>query len=203
MSSSGMPPSSGSPSSPSSSRGSVRPSPLAAASFIALGSEGRDLAPALVSARKAVPQPSGAIVFASGSWGEAGGATVEALRSELGDLPIVLASSTGVLTERAEHEGGAALSGIIWSGGSVTPLLVPAKTPNGRTGGVLVQQIAAALGDAGGTVVLMPQPQGFSQETLRELAPFAPHTTVIGGGTLPGGAWLRSAWAKRSSQETS
>ena len=61
----------------------------------------------------------------------------------------------------------------------------------------MVQQIAAALGDAGGTVrAHAVNPRAFSQETLRELAPFAPHTTVIGGGTLPGGAWLAAPGQK-------
>ena len=41
----------------------------------------------------------------------------------------------------------------------------------------------------------MAQPQGFSHEPSRA-GPFRPHATVIGGGTLPGGAWTRSAWAK-------
>jgi len=53
--------------------------------------------------REQVPIPTAAVVFAAGPLAEMGGKTLSALRAELGNIPIVLASSTGVLTERAEQ----------------------------------------------------------------------------------------------------
>jgi small ligand-binding sensory domain FIST len=119
-----------------------------------------------------------------------GDKTLSALRAELGDIPIVLASSTGVLTERAEQVGTSALSGIVWGGGSITPIFVPPKTASDAISAALAQQVSAALGDAAGTVILMAQPQGFAPHTLDDLARFSAHASVIGGGTLPGGAWI-------------
>jgi small ligand-binding sensory domain FIST len=105
---------------------------------------------------------------------------------------MVLGSSPGVLTERAEHEGGSAVSGLVWSGGTATPMFVPPKTATDGIGAKLAHQVATALGDASGTVMLLAQPQGFSPRTLDELGRFAAHATVLGGGTLPGGAWVCS-----------
>jgi small ligand-binding sensory domain FIST len=119
-----------------------------------------------------------------------GDKTLAALQAELGDIPLVLGSSTGVLTERAEQEGASAVSGLVWGGGSVTPLFIPPKTASDEISTALAQQVSAALGDAAGTVVLMAQPQGFAPHTLDDLSRFSAHATVIGAGTLPGGAWL-------------
>src|SRR5262245_6117020 len=179
------------PSTPPGGSRSQRPTPVPhAASFCALGSESATLAGAIREAHASVPVPTGVIVFASGSAAEMAESTLLALRSELGDIPMVLGSSPGVLTERAEHEGVSAIAGLVWSGGTVTPMFVPPKTATDQIGPKLAQQVATALGDASGTVVLLAQPQGFSPHTLDELARFSAHATVIGAGTLPpGGAW--------------
>jgi small ligand-binding sensory domain FIST len=172
---------------------SQRPaSVLAAASFCVLGSDPHAIGGALEEVKAAVPIPTAALVFAAGPLAEMGDKTLSALRAELGDIPIMLASSTGVLTERAEHEGASALSGIVWGGGAITPLFVPPKTATDEIGAALAQQVSAALGDAAGTVILMAQPQGFAPHSLDDLGRFSAHATVIGGGTLPGGAWIAS-----------
>jgi small ligand-binding sensory domain FIST len=177
---------------PAGSRSQRPPSVLAAASFCVLGSDPQSISGALGDVRAAVPLPTAAVVFAAGPLAEMGDKTLSALRSELGDIPIVLASSTGVLTERAEHEGASAVSGLVWAGGAITPIFVPPKTASDEIATALAQQVSAALGDAAGTVILMAQPQGFAPHTLDELAKFSAHATVIGAGTLPGGAWLTS-----------
>jgi len=121
-----------------------------------------------------------------------GDKTLLLLREQFGDIPIVLGSSPGVLTERAEHEGTSALSGLVWRGGGVMPIFVSPKTAIDEIGSKVAKQVATALGDAPGTVILLAQPQGFSPHTLDELARFSAHATVIGGGTLPGGAFVCS-----------
>lgn len=175
---------------PAGSRSQRPASVLAAGSFCVLGSDPHAIGGALEEVRAAVPIPSAAIVFAAGPLAEMGDKSLSALRSELGDIPIVLASSTGVLTERAEQEGASAMSGIVWGGGSITPIFVPPKTTTDEITSALAQQVSAALGDAAGTVILMAQPQGFAPHSLDDLARFSAHATVIGGGTLPGGAWI-------------
>jgi len=173
---------------------SQRPaSVLSAASFCVLGSDPQAIGGALADVREQVPLPTAAVVFAAGPLAEMGDKTLSALRAELGNIPIVLASSTGVLTERAEQEGASAVSGLVWGGGAITPIFVPPKTASDEISTALAQQVSAALGDAAGTVLLMAQPQGFAPHTLDDLARFSAHATVIGGGTLPGGAWITSA----------
>jgi small ligand-binding sensory domain FIST len=169
-----------------------------AASFCALGSDVAAIAGPVREAMASVGAPSGAVFFASGPLSEAGDKTLLALRAELGNIPMILASSPGVLTERAEHEQTSALSGLIWRGGTVSPLFVPPKTATDAIGGMLAQQVAAALGDASGTVFLMAEPQGFSPHALDDLARFGSHAVVLGGGTLPGGAWTSHADRKPS-----
>ncbi len=157
-----------------------------------LGSEAAAIAPAVASARDAVSAPSALVAFASGPLAESGDRTLLSLREQFGDVPMVLGSSPGVLTERAEHEGTSALSGIVWRGGTVTPIFIPSKTGTDEVGPMLAKQVGTALGDAPGTVILLAQPQGFSPHTLDELARFSAYATVVGGGTLPGGAFVCS-----------
>src|SRR5882672_4938950 len=108
---------------------SQRPPPVQrAASFCAVGTEPATLEGALREAHCAVPAPTAAVVFASGPIAEVGNRTLLALRAELGDIPMVLGSSPGVLTERAEHEGVSAVGGLVWSGGTATTMFVPPKT---------------------------------------------------------------------------
>jgi small ligand-binding sensory domain FIST len=175
---------------PAGSRSQRPASVLSASSFCVLGSDPHAIGGALGEVRAAFPTASAALVFAAGPLAEMGDKTLSALRAELGDIPIALASSTGVLTERAEQEGASAVSGIVWGGGSITPIFVPPKTGTDEIGSALAQQVSAALGDAAGTVILMAQPQGFAPHSLDELSRFSAHATVIGGGTLPGGAWI-------------
>ena len=175
---------------PGGSRSQRPASVLAAASFCVLGSDPQAIGGALDEVRAAVPTPTAALIFAAGPLAEMGDKTLAALRAELGDIPIVLGSSTGVLTERAEQEGASAISGLVWGGGAITPLFIPPKTATDEIATALAKQVSAALGDAAGTVVLMAQPQGFAPHTLDDLARFSAHATVIGAGTLPGGAWI-------------
>src|SRR5687768_922027 len=90
---------------PGGSRSQRPASVLAAASFCVLGSDPQAIGGALEEVRAAVPMPTAALIFAAGPLAEMGDKTLSALRAELGDIPIVLGSSTGVLTERAEQEG--------------------------------------------------------------------------------------------------
>ncbi|HKQ70003.1 MAG TPA: FIST C-terminal domain-containing protein [Polyangiaceae bacterium] len=181
---------------------SVRPAPvLGAASFSAMASDPSAIVAAIREARATLTQPSGAVIFASGSLVEAAERTLLVARRELGDIPIILGSSAGVLTERGEHEGSSAVSGLVWQGGVVSPIFVPPRSEKDTAGDILTDRVATALGDASGTVILLAQPQGFSPRTLDSLARFSAHATIIGGGTLPGGAWISMPDQKRLQSE--
>jgi small ligand-binding sensory domain FIST len=163
---------------------------LRASSFAALGSDLSTVRAALDGVRRGAGTLSGAVLFASGQLAEAPVRLLSTVRAELGPIPLVLAASSGVLTERGEHQGASAVSGVAWSGGSVTPIFLPREASAEMIGPGLAEQVRAAIGDAPGTVLLLAQPQAFSSHTLDELGQQVPRATVVGGGTLPAGAFI-------------
>jgi small ligand-binding sensory domain FIST len=164
---------------------------VTAASFGAPVEGAASIGALIDDAKKRLGGADAAIVFASGKVAESAAPALTALTRALGDIPIVLGCTAGVLCERGEYEGVSAMTGLLWKGGTVTPLVVPARTGVEQIGPQLSQQVAAALGDAAGTVVLLAEPQGLAGRTLDELVRCSAHATIVGGGTLPGGAWAR------------
>ena len=139
----------------------------------------------------AVPTPSGSHRFrVGGGRGDGGQARFWRLRAELGDIPMVLGSSTGVLTERAEHEGGSAVSGSSGSGGTATPLFVPPKTAADEIGRRSRSRWPppSVTRRARSCSCAQPKASPLTRSTSWPASAAAP--TVIGGGTLPGGAWI-------------
>jgi small ligand-binding sensory domain FIST len=119
-----------------------------------------------------------------------------AAAAKLGPVPLVLATASGVLTERGEHEGVSAVAGVTWRGGSVAPLFVASDAGPESVGVRLAEQARAALGDTAGTIVLFAQPQSLSTQALIQLSRAAPRATVIGGGTLSRGAFAAAPSGK-------
>lgn len=158
-------------------------------SFCVVSTDLSAVGAALRAARLGTIHPSGAILFASGSLAESPERLLSEAEAELGPIPMALATASGVLTERGEHEGAPAVAGVMWRGGSVVPLFVESRASPEAIGARVAEQTRAALGDASGTVLLLAQPQAFSAHSLDAIARLAPRATVIGGGTLPRGAF--------------
>jgi small ligand-binding sensory domain FIST len=160
---------------------------MQATTFSVLSSDLSGVGAAVREARGA-STPSGAILFASGSMAESAERVLGEAQLALGTTPVVLATASGVLTERGEQEGASALAGLVWRGGSVASLFVGSDARPESVASSLAEQIGAALGERPGTAVLFAQPQACSTRTLQQLGRAAPRVTVIGGGTLPRGA---------------
>lgn len=143
--------------------------------------------PALAS----IPPPAGAILFASGALAETAQETLAAVRDALGPVPALLGTGAGVLTERGEHERTSALSGLVWSGGTASTLIVPADRARRGKAPRVAESIAEALGERPGTVILFVEPD-VTPGTFDSLAESVPYATIVGAGTLPRGAWTLS-----------
>ena len=102
---------------------------------------------------------------------------------------MILGVSPGVLTERGEHKGESAVTGLVWRGGRARCLSIPPETHADKGGEAMAAQIDEALGGGPGTVVLFADAQSFSHHVLDALAPLSHRVAVVGGGTLPGGAF--------------
>jgi small ligand-binding sensory domain FIST len=146
---------------------------------------------ALVQAAR-VSGPTGALLFASGSVGQRAPEVLASLREKLGPIPMTLAVSPGVLTERAELEGKSAVTGLVWRGGFARALSVGPETHADKGGESMARQVDLALEGGPGTVVLFADAENFSHHALDALAAISPRVAVIGGGTLPGGAFSLS-----------
>jgi small ligand-binding sensory domain FIST len=131
---------------------------------------------ALTTVRAEVHNPSAGLVFISGALTQSLGRVAEVVRSVWRGVPVVIAPAAGVLSERGEIEGGAAASGILWSGGEVSPLALGEDQP-------LAAAAGAALGDQRGTILLFAR-SDFSADSLEGLREAAPRACLFGAGTV-------------------
>jgi small ligand-binding sensory domain FIST len=159
-----------------------------ATSFCATGSDIGAFVAALDPVRRAATPLSGAILFASGQAAREPMRLLEAAQAELGPIPLILGVASGVLTDRGEVEHGSAVAGVCWRGGTVTPVVTSSDAA--EAGAQIAEQARTALGSKAGTLVVLGEPRKFSHHTLDDVAPLGPELTVVGAGTLPGGAYV-------------
>src|SRR5829696_2283545 len=95
---------------------------MAARSFCTMITSADGLLRTLAGARSDVPAPSGGVVFVSGAATQDLETITERVRSVWKGIPTCVVPAAGVLTERGEIEGAAAVSGLVWSGGKVLPV---------------------------------------------------------------------------------
>lgn len=155
-------------------------------------SDTEKIAAALAPALASVANPVGAVLFASGALAETAQATLLAVRSVLGPVPALFGTGAGVLTEQGEHERTSALSGLVWSGGSVNAVIVPHARGARDAVPKIGEALAQALDGHPGTVILLADPEDATPGTFDSLAESVPSATVVGAGTLPRGAYLLS-----------
>jgi small ligand-binding sensory domain FIST len=164
-----------------------------AASFCAVTTEPAAVAEAAMAETISVRQPTGVILFASGAIADRAPEVMDALRAGIGPVPMILGTGAGVLTDRAEHEGKSAVAGLVFRGGGAEALGVPFETPVDEEGRHVAHLVDAALAGGPGTAILLADAQHFSHHVLDALVPLADRIAVVGGGTLPGGAWYAPA----------
>ncbi|MFS8069264.1 MAG: hypothetical protein ACMG6S_23125, partial [Byssovorax sp.] len=133
----------------------------------------------LAAVKSDVPAPSGGLVFVSGAPTQDLGPIADQVRSAWKGVPTCIVPAAGVLTERGEVEGAAAVGGILWSGGKVAPLVVNDGAPQAA----LRDAIVEATAGRSATVILFPR-SDFSPEMLDGLGSAAPGVRLFGAGTV-------------------
>lgn len=142
----------------------------------------------LAAVKTDVAAPSGGLVFVSGAPTQDLGAIADQVRSAWKGVPTCIVPAAGVLTERGEVEGAAAVGGILWSGGKVAPLVVN----DGAHKEALRDAIVEATAGRSATVILFPR-SDFSPEMLDGLGSAAPGVRLFGAGTVGGPALALTA----------
>jgi small ligand-binding sensory domain FIST len=117
---------------------------MAARSFSITATAAVGLSRPLAAARAEVPSPSGGLIFVAGALAQEIDGIAEQVRAAWRNVPVCIVPGAGVLTERGEIEGASAASGILWSGGRVTPFAVG----EAATAGALREAIAGAASGA-------------------------------------------------------
>jgi len=154
---------------------------MAARSFCTNVNSPDQLGAALRETRGSVPAPTGGLVFVTGSLVQHIGAVAARVRSAWKGIPTVVVPAAGVLHERTEIEGMTAASGILWSGGRVTPFAIGDAEETPRRVG---ESIGQALEPRAGTAILFHRPEGFDASLLEGIAATAPSACVFGAGAV-------------------
>jgi small ligand-binding sensory domain FIST len=154
---------------------------MAARSFCTSVTSPDGLSRVLRDTRGAVTSPTGGIVFVTGPLVPHLGALANRIAAAWKGVPTVLVPGAGVLHERAELEGVAAVSGILWSGGQATPFALggPEDSPH-----ELGESIGRALGARPTSALVFHRAEGFDATLLEGLAKVAPSACVFGAGTV-------------------
>ncbi|WP_437568520.1 FIST C-terminal domain-containing protein [Sorangium sp. So ce542] len=140
----------------------------------------------LADLRSAVPSASGGVVFVSGQLAQRASGVAELVRSTWRGIPACVVPAAGVLSERGEIEGDTGASGVLWSGGQVTPFALPDRAEEPVR--LLRETLARIVGRRSATAILFVRPGAFAPDTLEALASTAPSTCLFGAGTASGAA---------------
>jgi small ligand-binding sensory domain FIST len=140
----------------------------------------------LADLRSAVPSASGGVVFASGQLAQRASGVAELVRNAWRGIPACVVPAAGVLSERGEIEGDTGASGVLWSGGQVTPFALPERAEDPSR--LLREALARTVGNRSATAILFARPGAFAPERLEALAFSAPSTCLFGAGTASGSA---------------
>ena len=127
-------------------------------------------------------KPAGGLVLAAGGMATKLGAIADALgRANLG-FPLLLASGSGVVTERGEIEGESAAAVLLWLGGAAEAWVVSASQPELC---LALSRELAARNEAGRaeTALVFLRPNGVQPHTIEALHGLK-GSRVLGAGTL-------------------
>ncbi|AUX36245.1 MULTISPECIES: FIST C-terminal domain-containing protein [Sorangium] len=140
----------------------------------------------LADLRSAVPSASGGVVFVSGQLAQRASGVAELVRSTWRGIPACVVPAAGVLSERGEIEGDTGASGVLWSGGQVTPFALPERAEEPVR--LLRETLGRIVGRRSATAILFVRPGAFAPDTLEALASTPPSTCLFGAGTASGSA---------------
>jgi small ligand-binding sensory domain FIST len=154
-----------------------------ATSLLVRGESPARLLSSLRDAAGALGRPAGGLVLASGGMANKLQSIADGLgRAELG-FPLLVASGSGVLTERGEVEGESAAAALLWVGGAAEAWVASPR------GSELCSALSRELSSRNPssraeTALLFVQPNGVQPHTIEALHGLKA-SRVFGAGTLP------------------
>ena len=129
-----------------------------------------------------VQKPAGGLVLVAGGMATKLEAIADALGRAKLDFPLLLASGSGVLTERGEIEGESAAAVLLWLGGAADAWVVSASQPELCL--ALSRELSARNEAARAeTALVFLRPNGVQPQTIEALHGLK-GSRVIGSGTL-------------------
>jgi small ligand-binding sensory domain FIST len=146
---------------------------MTAKSFCLSAANAGALARALADVKDSVKAPAGGVVFVSGALALDPGAVAQQVRAAWKGVPACIVPAAGVLNEKAEFEGVAAASGVLWAGGRAAPFAA-GTVPGEREAEVLRRASCAAV---------FARPEAFQPSMLEGLG-LPSGVTLFGGGTV-------------------
>ncbi len=153
---------------------------MAARSFCTSITSSDSFVRVLREARTAVPSAAAGLVFVAGG-GEHARHVAEQLRHAWKGVPTVVVPAAGVLHERAEIEGTAATSGLLWSNGKAHAFAVSEPADDATA---LGENIGRAFGPKATTAIVFHHAESFDPDTLAGITAMSPSTHVFGAGTV-------------------
>lgn len=153
---------------------------MGAVSFSLLTTDAAALDRPLQAAARQVPRPTAGFIFHSGAQDRAG--IAREVRRRWSGVPTLLVHGVGVMTEQGEHEGQAAVAGLLASGLAVTP--VWSERDEEEAEETLFEQIEEAGGE--GTLLLFLEQLPWANRVPKNLARRFPKLAVIGGAGTEG-----------------
>lgn len=153
-----------------------------ATSLLVRGESPARLVSSLRDAAAALGRPAGGLVLASGGMASKLDGVASSLgRAELG-FPVLLASGSGLLTERGEVEGESAAAALLWVGGTAEAWTIPA-TESDLCLALSRELLARNPTSRPETALVFIRPNGVQPHTIEALHGLKA-SRVFGAGTL-------------------
>ncbi|MBK7582116.1 MAG: FIST C-terminal domain-containing protein [Myxococcales bacterium] len=130
-----------------------------------------------------VSRPAGALVFTSGSLAEQAPELGRELAAVAPGVPLLIASGSGVLTERGEVEGEPAAAGLVWTGGRTEVFTVQASSAD-EAGEGLGRALSDRSAKSAPTALMFLRPEGVSPGSFEPLWDARVTRHILGAGTL-------------------
>lgn len=160
-----------------------------ARSFRASAPDARGVVRGLDRARSEVKNPTGALVFLTGTLSRGCEEIARAVHAACPTLPTVIVAGSGVLDHEGDIEGEPAATGLVFGGGEVRALCTERSKP-------LDEELARELRDdkRATSLLLFVEPSSFHPDALSRLAEDFPNTQMAGAGvTVTPGAFVSDA----------
>ncbi len=164
-----------------------------ARSFRATSPDAKGVARGLDRAQAEVKNPTGALVFLTGTLSRSAEEIALAVHAACPGLPTVVVAGSGVLDHEGDVEGEPAATGLVFGGGEVRVICTEPGKP-------LDEELAHALVDdrRATSLLLFVEPSSFHPDALTRLSEEFPNTQLAGAGvTVTPGAFACDAQGVR------